>query len=132
MDRPLTDPLELTRRQFFSRTSTGIGTMALASLTNPSLFAGGIGGFPNFAPKAKRAIYLLQSGAPSQMDLFDYHESYEKLRGTELPNSIRGGQRLTGMTSRQKSFPIASPIFEFKQHGQSGAWVSDLMPHIAG
>jgi len=125
-------PLDLTRRQFFNRASTGIGTIALSSLTNPDLFAGGIGGFPNFAGKAKRVIYLLQSGAPSQMDLFDYHESFEKLRGTELPDSVRAGQRLTGMTAGQKSFPIASPIFEFKRHGQSGAWVSELMPHTAG
>src|SRR5437773_382556 len=99
---PLADhALTLTRRQFFGRTATGLGTAALASLLNPDLFAGeaggGLSGFPNFTRKAKRVIYLFQSGAPSKMDLFDYKPKLTDLRGTELPASIRMGQRLTGM-----------------------------------
>jgi hypothetical protein len=86
---------------------------------------------PHFAPKAKRVIYLVQSGAPSQMDLFDYKPELEKYRGQELPDSIRQGQRLTGMTSGQKNFPIAPSMFKFAQHGNSGAWISELMPHLA-
>jgi len=93
--------------------------------------AGGQAGFPNFAPRAKRVIYLFQSGAPSQLDLFDHKPGLEKLRGTELPDSIRRGQRLTGMTSSQSSFPIAPSRYKFRQHGKAGAWISELLPHIA-
>ena len=88
-------------------------------------------GIPHFPPKAKRVIYLFQSGAPSQMELFDYKPVLEKLRGTELPSSIRQGQRLTGMTSAQSSFPVAPSLFHFARHGESGAWLSELMPHTA-
>ncbi len=88
-------------------------------------------GLPHHAPKAKRVIYLFQSGAPSQIDLFDYKPQLEKHRGTELPDSIRQGQRLTGMTATQATFPIAPGAFGFKQRGKSGAWVSDLLPHTA-
>jgi hypothetical protein len=132
--------LLLTRRHFFGRLSTGIGTMALASLMNPQLFsatptpthsAGRLPELPHWAPRAKRVIYLLQSGAPSQMELFDYKPALKKLNKTELPDSIRQGQRLTGMTSGQKSFPIANPIFDFSQHGQTGTWISELMPHTS-
>ena len=91
----------------------------------------GLEGIPHHLPCAKRMIYLFQSGAPSQLDLFDYKPKLTNLRGTELPESIRQGQRLTGMTSRQASFPIAPSKFKFAQHGKSGAWVSDLMPHTA-
>jgi Protein of unknown function (DUF1501) len=124
-------PLSLTRRQFFSRTSSGIGTAALASLLQPELFGKGLAGFPNFAPTAKRVIYLHQSGAPSQIDLFDYKPKLEKMQGTELPGSIRNGQRITGMTAGQSSFPVARSMFKFSQSGQSGAWFSELVPHIA-
>jgi hypothetical protein len=86
---------------------------------------------PHFAPKAKRVIYLFQSGAPSQLDLFDHKPKLASLRGSELPESIRQGQRLTGMTSSQASFPVAPSLFGFKQHGDSAAWVSDLLPHTA-
>src|SRR5882724_5100086 len=101
--------------------------MALSSLLNPKLFAdssatGGLPDLPHFAPKAKRVIYLHQSGAPSQIDLFDYKPALNKLHGTELPASIRNGQRITGMTSGQASFPVAKSIFKFSQHGQSGTW----------
>ena len=140
MDLKGTLQLGMTRRQFFARTSTGIGATALASLLNPTLFSassdvggsgGGLAGLPHFAPKAKRVIFLFQSGAPSQIDLFDYKPKLEALRGTELPDSIRQGQRITGMTSSQKSLPVVSSLFKFAQHGSSGAWVSELLPHTA-
>lgn len=120
----------MTRRYFFQRTSAGIGTAALASLLGDDVSAKDTT-FPNFSPKVKRIIYLFQSGAPSQMDLFDYKPKLTDLRATELPDSIRQGQRLTGMTSKQASFPVAPTMFKFAQRGDSGAWVSDLMPHTA-
>jgi hypothetical protein len=117
-----------TRRQFFSRSVTGLA--ALSTLLQEDA-QGALAGIPHFPPKAKRVIYLFQSGAPSQLDLFDYKPRLHDLRGTELPDSIRRGQRLTGMTATQASFPTAPPIFQFAQHGQSGAWVSELLPHTA-
>src|ERR1041385_5552245 len=139
------DPLDehrlaMTRRHFFARNSVGLGTAALASLLSSSGFAagvvtrsktGGLPDLPHFAPKAKRVIFLHQSGGPSQMDLLDYKPTLEKYAGIELPDSVRMGQRITGMTSGQKSFPVARSIFEFRQHAQSGAWVSELLPHTA-
>lgn len=125
-----------SRRDFLAKTSLGLGAISLASLVNPtSLFAGpavgpgnGILGKPHFAPRAKRVIYLFQSGGPSQMDLFDPKPLLNKMNGQELPESVRQGQRLTGMSSGQKSFPLAGSHFDFQQHGDSGAWVSELMP----
>ncbi|MBS0207853.1 MAG: DUF1501 domain-containing protein [Planctomycetes bacterium] len=108
-----------------------LGRDQLLAANNTASAHGGLPELPHFAPKAKRVIYLVQSGAPSQMDLFDYKPELKKFRGQELPDSIRQGQRLTGMTSGQKNFPIAPSMFKFAQHGQSGAWVSELMPHIA-
>jgi len=130
------DSLEINRRHFFGRTTTGIGGVALASLLNENLFAkpklpdllSGLPEVPHFAPKAKRVIYMFQSGAPSQVDLFDHKPSLEKLNGKELPDSIRKGQRLTGMTSRQKSFPAAKSFSPFRSHGQCGTQISDLLP----
>jgi hypothetical protein len=125
----------ITRRHFFSRTSTGIGIAALGSLLAEDGFAaadtGGLPGLPHFAPKAKRVVFLHQSGGPSQMDLFDYKPTLDKLAGTELPGSVRMGQRITGMTSGQSSFPVARSVFRFQQHGECGAWVSELLPNIA-
>lgn len=86
---------------------------------------------PHFRPRAKRVIYLFQSGAPSQLDLFDFKPGLRGLQGAELPDSVRGSQRLTGMTSRQASFPIAPTKYQFRQHGQSGAWLSELLPHTS-
>jgi uncharacterized protein YdcH (DUF465 family) len=86
---------------------------------------------PHFAPKAKRVIYLFQSGAPSQLDIFDYKPTLVNLTGNELPSSVRGDQRLTGMTAGQATFPMVGSVFNFKQHGQSGAWMSDLMPYTS-
>ncbi|MCH2124339.1 MAG: DUF1501 domain-containing protein [Pirellulaceae bacterium] len=129
-----------TRRHFFSRASTGIGSVALASLVNPDLFAakstdeariGGIAGVPHFAPKAKRVIYLFMSGAPSQLDMWDYKPKMNDWFDKELPDSVRNGQRITTMTSGQARFPIAPSTFKFKQHGSNGAWVSELLPHTA-
>ena len=125
--------LGLTRRQFLGRGV--VGAAALADLLHSDVFAqtadGSLPGLPHFAPKAKRVIYLFQGGGPSQIELFDYKPQLAKLQGTNLPESIRMGQRLTGMTAGQTSFPVAQSIFSFAQHGASGAWVSELMPHTA-
>ena len=122
---------ESTRRQFFSRTATGIGVAALASIFENQGLAATLPGLPHFAPKAKRVIYLHQSGGPSQLDTFDYKPGLVKSQGVDLPESIRMGQRITGMTSGQSTLPVAASIFQFAQHGKSGAWVSELMPHTA-
>ena len=130
--------LLLSRRQFFGRTAAGIGTAALASLLNPNMFAQaasvasnhGVLGVPHFAPRAKRVIYLFMSGGPSHIDLFDYKPDLHKLEGTELPGDVRMGQRITGMTSGQKTLPVAAPIFKFSQHGNAGTWMSELIPHM--
>ena len=123
--------LSMTRRALLGRASFGLGATALASLLDRGLFAAPVGltGLPHFAPKAKHVIYLHQSGGPSQMDLFDYKPQLQKLRGGELPDSVRMGQRITGMTSGQSTLPTAPSIFKFQQYGQSGAWVSELLPH---
>jgi hypothetical protein len=124
--------LSITRRHFFGRTALGIGSAALASLLSEKLYATpGLEGLPHFPPKAKRVILLHQSGGPSQIDLFDYKPSLRKMQGTELPASVRMGQRITGMTSGQSTLPVASSMFDFEQHGQSGAWTSSLLPHTA-
>lgn len=126
------DPLASTRRHFFTRTAKGIGIAALGSLLEQSGWAaGGLTGLPHFAPTAKRVIFLHQSGGPSQLDLFDYKPTLQSRQGTELPDSVRMGQRITGMTSGQGALPVAASLFKFAQHGQSGAWVSELMPHTA-
>ena len=123
---------KFSRRDFLTKTSLGLGALTLGSLISPSNSYGNFNvlnnKMPHFPAKVKRVIYLLQSGAPSQLDLFDYKPLLNKLNGTELPDSVRGGQRLTGMSSGQSSFPLAGSIFNFKQHGSSGAWMSDLMP----
>src|ERR1043165_511035 len=123
----------ITTPHFFSRPSTGIGIAALGSLLGQDGFAaeGALPGLPHFAPKAKRVVFLHQSGGPSQMDLLDFKPTLDKFAGAELPGSVRMGQRITGMTSGQSSFPVARSIFKFQQHGQSGTWVSELLPHIA-
>jgi hypothetical protein len=120
------NPIEISRRHFFSRGSFGLGVAALGSLLRDDL--GAVEPVPHFPPKAKRVIVLFQSGGPSQMDMFDYKPALAKLRGTELPASIRMGQRLTTMTAGQSSFPVVPSLFEFAQHGNSGAWVSGLLP----
>ena len=122
----------LTRRHFFGRNASGLGIAALAHLMGRDSAAGsGLPGLPHFAPKAKHVIYLFQSGGPSQIDLFDHKPRLKQLHGTELPDSVRRGQRLTGMTASQTSFPVHETWFEFKQRGESGAWVSELLPYTA-
>ncbi len=127
-----------SRRDFLTRSSMGIGAMGLASLLNPLTAVGrntGMvnfpGNLPHFAPKAKRIIYLFQSGAPSQIDLFDHKPLLQEMYGQELPESVRQGQRLTGMTAGQSSFPLAGTLFNFQRYGESQAWMSELIPHQA-
>jgi uncharacterized protein (DUF1501 family) len=126
--------LHLNRRSFLAKTAIGIGSLALGSLldacergeteaVNTLL--------PHFAPKAKRVIYLFQSGAPSQLELFDWKPKLREMHGQELPASVRQGQRLTGMTANQTNFPLIGSKIDFKQYGSNGTWVSDLMPHTA-
>ena len=128
--------LHVNRRHFLGKLGLGFGSVALGSLLIPDLFSGkndpmSTLGLPHFAPKAKRIIYLFQNGAPSQLESFDYKPMLTKMQGEELPASIRMGQRLTGMTSGQKKFPLIGSHFKIEQHGKSGAWVSELFPNIA-
>ena len=125
-----------SRREFLTRTSLGLGALGLGSLLDPELLATpsprkGALGQPHLAPKAKRVIYLFQSGGPSQLDLFDHKPLLNQMNGEELPDSVRRGQRLTGMSSGQVSFPLAGTHFEFKPHGNSGQTISELMPRTA-
>ena len=129
--------LGVNRRKFLSKLSLGVGSIALGSLLIPDLFGSKseeeilVTGLPQFAPKAKRIIYLFQNGAPSQLDLFDYKPKLQEMFGQDLPASIRMGQRLTGMTADQKKFPLAGSLFKFKQYGQAGAYMSELLPHTS-
>ena len=132
---------KVNRRHFFSKLGFGIGSMALGSLLgcqnsrsgkySASTASGGIIKNLHYLPRIKRIIYLFQSGGPSQLDLFDYKPLLYKMHGEELPESVRMGQRLTGMTSGQNTKPLTSSLFKFKQHGKSEAWVSELMPHTS-
>lgn len=129
----------VNRRTFLSRTAMGLGTAALGAIMNPARAlarsssdgSGGVLTSPHFAPKAKRVIYLFQSGGPSQLETFDYKPKLEEMNGEELPDSVRQGQRLTGMSSGQSSLPLAGSQFSFAQHGKSGAWVSELLPYTS-
>ena len=138
---------QLARRALFGYTAGGLGAIAACSLNNPQLFAanktsndladtggkahGGLSGLPHHAPRVKRVIYLFQSGGPSHIDLFDYKPQLRKYHGQELPDSVRQGQRLTEMTHKQKEKPCASTAFKFSRQGQSGIWLSELLPHTA-
>ncbi|SHM93050.1 Protein of unknown function [Cyclobacterium lianum] len=127
-----------SRREFLSKTGLGLGGLALSSLIGPlDLQASSMEALndplgTHFSPKVKRVIYLFQSGGPSQLELFDYKPELIKRNGEQLPDSVRQGQRLTGMTAGQKSIPMVGSVYDFQQHGASGAWVSELLPHIAG
>jgi hypothetical protein len=131
-------PHLLARREFLGRSTGGIGLAALTSLLTPrgAAFAG-TGGNPasalgfHFAPRAKRVICLTQAGAPSQLELFDYKPGLRERFDQDLPASVRQGQRLTGMTSGQSRLPVAPSAYAFQQHGQSGMWLSELLPHTA-
>ncbi|PWJ60362.1 uncharacterized protein DUF1501 [Dyadobacter jejuensis] len=141
MEKPIFDfGMNVNRRHFLSKLSLGLGSAALGTLLVPDLLKG-IGGssvndivsrLPHFAPKAKRVIYLFQNGAPSQYELFDNKPLLNKMYGQDLPESVRGGQRLTGMTAKQSRFPLAGSIFNFAQHGKSGSSISELLPYTAG
>ncbi len=123
-----------SRRQFLGSAGLGLGAAAMGSMLSPGMVSGQ-GPVPahltHIAPKAKRAIYLFMAGAPCQLDLFDYKPKMKALYGKGLPDWVTRGQRKTGMTSNQASFPIAPSQYEFKQHGKSGAWMSELLPNIA-
>jgi len=135
--------LQINRRHFFSRASTGIGVAALASLLDPELLAapardadtsgrvGGLPGVPHFPPRARRVIYLFQSGGPSQLDLFDYKPQLHKRFGEDVPKSIYPDERKTTMTLGQDKFATAPSQFTFQQHGPGGVWFSELLPHTA-
>lgn len=143
MDEPLKHFLQAqTRRTFFRRTGLAAGRIALASLMFPALFRSTaqakparahppLAGLPHFAPKARRLIYLFMNGAPSQIDLWDYKPRLADLFDSDLPESIRQGQRLTTMTSGQSRFPIAPSIYRFAPYGNCGTMVSELLPHTA-
>ncbi len=137
MNEFLEHGLNQNRRKFLSKLGLGIGGLALGSLMIPDLFGGAnkdelfSNVLPNFAPKAKRVIYLFQNGAPSQLDLFDYKPMLQKMQGEDLPASIRMGQRLTGMTASQTKFPLAGTKFKFAQYGNNGAWFSEILPHMS-
>ncbi len=142
---------QLSRRNFLTKSSMGIGALALGSLLQTDKVWGSIKGsvnpsnaeailasynknrmgLPHHLPKAKRIVYLFQSGGPSQLDMFDYKPKLKQMFGKDLPESVRQGQRLTGMSAEQTTFPIAPSIMDFKQYGESRAWVSELMPHTA-
>ena len=125
-------PLGLDRRHFLKTFGMGFGGLALADMIHAAERSSApISGIAGPTAKAKRVIYLFQAGAPSQIDLFDYKPRLIKDHGKELPDSVRQGQRLTGMSGNQASLPIAGSPFEFEQHGASGAWISDLLPHTA-
>lgn len=132
-EHPLHPLLGLTRREFFGNAAKGLGALALSSLLPAWAFADPKQGTLKFhhTPKAKRIIYLFQAGGPAQQDLFDYKPLLNKLHGQPLPDSVRHGQRLTGMSSNQSVIPLAGSPFKFAQHGQGGAWLSELLPHIA-
>ena len=144
MNPLLQQQLQATRRQFFGRSASGIGLAALSTLLGEDLLgensaaasqsnSAGIGalpGLPHFAPKARRVIYLMQSGAPSHVDLFDYKPGLARMHGQQLPESVHMGQRLTTMT-QGKPQPILPGIAPFRRHGECGRWISDFLPHTA-
>ena len=134
---------QVDRRQFLTKTSLGLGAVALGSLfgadnllaaadgSNAPGLDKGLPGLPHFSPRAKRIVFLFQSGGPSQLETFDYKPRLYDLHGQDLPASVRMGQRLTGMSADQTEFPMTSSIFKFDQYGESRAWVSELMPFTA-
>jgi uncharacterized protein (DUF1501 family) len=125
---------QLSRRQLLARIGMGLGGIALADLLNPPQRVSAESGIlpaTHHPAKAKRVIYLFQSGGPSQLETFDYKPLLNEQQGQGLPDSVRMGQRLTGMTGNQATLPLAGSIFKFAQHGQGGAWISELLPHTA-
>ena len=140
----LSEILSQNRRTFLSNSGLGLGSIALADLLSREVRAGegqesavagagdvGMSGLTHFAARAKRVIYLFMSGGPSQLDLYDYKPLLKQRHGEQLPESVRGGQRLTGMSGNQSSIPLVGSPFGFRQYGGGGAWFSDLLPHTA-
>jgi hypothetical protein len=139
------DPInpETSRRDFLKKSSLGFGALALSSilptgsaaaqqfLSSPKSYISNAGRTPHFVPKAKRVIYLFQSGGPSQIETFDYKPALSKWHGQEIPPSLKQTQRNSGMVEGQSSYPLVKSIYDFKKYGQSGAWVSELFPHTA-
>jgi hypothetical protein len=135
MDPALEFHRSQTRRQFFQGAGLKVGGLALASLSGASVQASSsvhpaLPGFPHFVPRAKRLLYLHMNGAPSQLDLFDYKPGLKAYFDKDLPDSVRNGQRITGMTSGQARLPVAPSLFKFKPCGQSGMWISELLPNL--
>jgi hypothetical protein len=134
---PIVEQMQiLSRRSFLQKTAMGFGATALSTLLNPGMVSASSSGAVAhaaqvIAPKAKRIIYMFMAGGPSHIDTFDFHPELPSLHGTELPDSVRQGQRITGMTSGQNSFPVVAPMFSFNRYGQHGTWVSELLPHTA-
>jgi hypothetical protein len=129
------NPLAITRRHFLSSAGLGLGSLALGALLpgeSAAAPSAGVLGAPHFPPRAKRVIYLFQSGGPAQQDLLDYKPLLNEKNGEQLPDHVRGGQRLTGMSVNQASLPLAGSAFRFARHGKCGAWVSELLPRTAG
>jgi hypothetical protein len=127
------DPLAVTRRHFLSGAGLGLSALALGGLLpRQAAASAGVLAAPHFPAKAKRVIYLFQSGGPAQQDLLDYKPLLNAKNGEQLPDHVRGHQRLTGMSVNQASLPLAGSVFRFARHGKCGAWVSELLPHTAG
>ena len=135
----LSNSRPLTRRRLFNGAGGLLATTALQQLlgtgsamaARPAANPPGVSGFPDVAPKAKRVIYLFQAGGPSQIDLFDYKPLLKKWDGKDLPDSVMDGAQFTGMVAGQSRFPVVASKWGFQQHGQSGAWVSELFPEFA-
>ena len=126
-------PFGLSRRTMLQRFGMGLGTIALSQLESAKMVHArdGVLKEVHHPPKAKRVIYLFQSGGPSQLDLFDYRPELQKVHGQQLPDEIRQGQRLTAMSGNQASLPMVKSPFKYSQHGESGQWVSEVLPNIS-
>src|ERR1700759_2546444 len=124
-----------SRRDLLARTGYGLGAAALHLLLGggrvKAASTDSVGGFPNFTPRAKRVIFLFQAGGPSHLDLLDYKPAMSGRFGQDIPPSVFGGQRITGMVAQQDRFPVVPTMYRFQQHGESGMWLSDLLPYTA-
>src|SRR3954447_3355472 len=120
-----------SRRELLAKAGYGIGAAALSALLGKRANAAEPARFPNFPPRAKRVIFLFQAGGPSHLDLLDYKPEIKGRFNQDIPPSIFGGQRITGMVAQQDRFPVVPTMYDFHQHGQSGLWLSDLLPHTA-
>src|SRR5215472_4492585 len=119
-----------SRRDFLARTGYGLGAAALSALLGGDSASAAETTFPNFAPRAKRVIFLFQAGGPSHLDLLDYKPEMKGRFDQDIPPSVFGGQRVTGMVAQQDRFPVVPTVYGFNQHGNCGLWLSDRLPHI--